>query len=235
MGLHAFVKEGTLETVQLADLSERIKVCRLCDRLVAHRESVGKTRPGRFKDWSRPVPGFGDPRASVMIVGLAPGANGANRTGRVFTGDPSANFLMSALCEAGLANQPTSDHQGDGLRLCGAYMTNAVRCVPPPNGPRRDEKDKCRPYLIAEMKALPNLKAVVALGHIAFEACLKAYEELSGEQVKDRFEHGKRYPLGERLPVLIASYHPSPFNTNTKRLSQEQLVEVFCNAKAIDQ
>ena len=186
-----------------------------------------KPRYAHWDYWSRPVPGFGDPSAALMIVGLAPAAHGGNRTGRVFTGDPSATFLMAALHQANFASQPTSEHRDDGLELYNAYICAAVRCVPPQDRPTLEEQINCLPYLVSELEMLPNLKAVLALGHIAFRACLQALEQRGGSPLKAAFAHGARYDLDSSLPTLFASYHPSPRNTNTGRLSKASLVNLL--------
>ena len=177
------------------------------------------------------MPGFGDNSASLMIVGLAPAAHGGNRTGRVFTGDPSARFLMEALHEAGFANQPTSEHKDDGLKLNDAYICGAVRCVPPQDMPTSDEQHNCLPYLKAEMEILTTIKAILALGHLAFGACVRALGQRAGQSFKYSFGHCGKYKLHASLPILFASYHPSPRNTNTGRLSMESLVSLLTGIK----
>lgn len=166
-----------------------------------------------------------------MIVGLAPAAHGANRTGRVFTGDPSSRFLMEALHQAGLANQPTSEHRNDGLELKDTYICGALRCVPPQDKPTVDEQHNCLPYLKAEMEILTTIKAILALGHLAFGACVRALGERMGKSFKYSFAHCGKYRLHSSLPILFASYHPSPRNTNTRRLSMESLVGVLEDIK----
>ena len=180
-----------------------------------------------FRDqeyWGRPVPGFGDPEAKLLILGLAPAAHGANRTGRMFTGDGprgAGDFLMAALHRAGLANLPRSEHRNDGLALRGVYLSAVVRCAPPRNRPNRDEIENCLPFLVEELRILQKLKAVLALGRIAFDGYLVALEKMGVTlpRPRPRFSHGAVYRLGEGVPVLVASYHPSRQNTQTGRLT----------------
>ena len=162
--------------IQLEALTGEIIACKMCTRLVAWREKIGKEKRASYKDWeywAKPVPSFGDPDASILVLGLAPAAHGGNRTGRVFTGDASATFLTEAMHKAGLANQPNSDHRNDGLEFKGAYIAAAVRCVPPGDKPTPEEQRTCLPYLMRELQMLPNLKVIIALGHIAFRAGLQ--------------------------------------------------------------
>lgn len=219
---------------RLNELAEQIVSCRKCSRLVAHREAIGEKKRASYLDWdywAKPVPSFGDPMASLMVLGLAPAAHGGNRTGRVFTGDASATFLIKAMHEAGLANQPLSDNRDDGLEYAGAYVCAAVRCVPPQDRPTPEEQRTCLPYLVREMEMLPNLRVVLALGQIAFQAALRAMSEASKGRLRAKFQHGEVYRLEPGLPLLMACYHPSPRNTNTGRLSMEQLVETMVLAK----
>lgn len=223
---------------ELRALNERIVNCRLCPRLVAHREEIGRVRRRAFRGeeyWSRPVPGFGDPEARLLIIGLAPGAHGANRTGRMFTGDRSGDFLYRALWETGFANQPMSISRGDGLRLIDAYITAPVRCAPPDNKPTREEILTCRPYLVEEFSLLPNIRVVVALGGIALDAYLSILQD-SGRiraRAQFRFGHGVRHSPCQDGPIVLASYHPSQQNTSTKRLTPEMLKEVFAEARRL--
>ena len=221
---------------QLAALTDEIVACRMCTRLVAWREKIGSEKRASYKDWdywAKPVPSFGDPDASLVLLGLAPAAHGGNRTGRVFTGDPSASFLTAAMHKAGLANQPNSDHREDGLTLTGAYVCAAVRCVPPGDRPTPEEQRACLPYLVRELRMLPNLKVILALGHIAFRAALQTLSEMASEKVRGKFLHGEVYRFGPSLPMMVASYHPSPRNTNTGVLSMEALVKVLNQAKEL--
>jgi uracil-DNA glycosylase len=205
---------------------------------VAHREEVGRIRRRAYRDesyWSRPVPGFGDPDARLLIVGLAPGAHGANRTGRMFTGDRSGEFLYRALWEAGFANQPTSLSRDDGLRLSDAYITAPVRCVPPDNKPSREEILACRPFLVRELGLLKNVKVVVALGGIGLAAYLSVLQD-SGV-LKSRaafpFGHGLLHRTHERGPLVLLSYHPSQQNTSTGRLTAAMLRDIFVEARRL--
>ncbi len=217
---------------ELTALHQAITACERCPRLVAWREEVGRKKRRAYRDWTywaKPVPGFGDPGARLLIFGLAPGAHGANRTGRVFTGDASGDFLYAALFRAGLANQPTSTHREDGLRLKGVYITAAVRCVPPKNKPTREEIQNCADWTARELAHLPNLRVYLALGRIAHDALLDRF----GLKKKDRpFAHGACH----RLPgggVLLDSYHVSRQNTQTGRLTQSMFDEVLAKAKRL--
>jgi uracil-DNA glycosylase len=169
--------------------------------------------------WGKPVPGFGDPAARVLIVGLAPGAHGSNRTGRMFTGDASGNFLYSALFRAGFANQPFAHSLTDGLGLQHVYITAVCRCAPPDNRPLREEIENCRPFLLAEMDILLNIEGIVVLGKIAFDEILSIYRTSGNTIGKLKFSHGSFHTLGENLPWLLTSYHPSQQNTQTGRLT----------------
>ncbi len=221
---------------QLAALTDEIVACRRCTRLVDWREKIGREKRAAYRDWdywAKPVPSFGDPEASLVLLGLAPAAHGGNRTGRVFTGDPSASFLTAAMYQAGLANQPTSENRDDGLVLTGVYVCAAVRCVPPGDKPTPEEQSSCLPYLVRELRMLPNLKVILALGHIAFRAALQTLSEMASEKLKGKFLHGEVYRFGPSLPAMVASYHPSPRNTNTGVLSMDALVKVLNQAKEL--
>lgn len=195
------------------------------------RERVAREKKRAFRAeeyWGRPVPGFGDPRARLVVVGLAPAAHGANRTGRVFTGDRSAAFLVSAFYDTGFANQPTSERRSDGLRYSDLYLTAAVRCVPPDNRPLPAERDACRPFLVRELGLLSNARALLALGGFAWEVTLQAVAEAYGvPRPSVPFAHGACAPLGPSRPLVWASYHPSPQNTNTGKLTRPMLVELL--------
>ena len=222
----------------LAKLADEIVACRRCARLVEHRERIGEVKRKSYAHWdywAKPVPSFGDPAAPLLALGLAPAAHGGNRTGRVFTGDSSASFLIRAMHEAGLANQPVSDHRDDGLEYTGVYVCAAVRCVPPGDRPTPEEQRACLPYLVREMRLLPNLRVVLALGHIAFQAALRALGEMTADRVRAKFGHGTVYRFGPELPLLVGCYHPSPRNTNTGRLTMEQLVETLRMAKRLSE
>jgi uracil-DNA glycosylase len=212
--------------------------CALCPRLVAWREEVGRVRRRAYRDqdyWSKPVPGFGDPAARLLVVGLAPGAHGANRTGRIFTGDRSGDFLYRALFEAGFANQPTSVSRDDGLTLRDAYITAPVRCVPPDNKPTLTEIQTCRPYLERELVLLKQVKLVVVLGGIALQAYLSILQDTGKIQSRSvfKFGHGAKFSTHAGGPLVLASYHPSQQNTSTGRLTAAMLADIFNEARRI--
>ena len=215
---------------RLSVLNEEIISCRKCPRLVRYREKVARTKRRAYRDWTywgRPVPGFGDPRAELLIIGLAPAAHGANRTGRMFTGDRSGEFLYRLLHRAGLANQPNSTHRSDGLGLRNTYITAAIRCAPPANRPLPGEILNCRPYLETELELL-RPRAVLALGRIAFDAYLRLLQERGVIAARSAypFSHGASYPLPGG-PRLFASYHPSQQNTQTGRLTPAMFIRVL--------
>ncbi len=217
-----------------AAINEEIVQCRACPRLVAHREHIAVRKTKRFADqsyWGRPVPSFGDPKAQLMIVGLAPAAHGANRTGRMFTGDRSGDWLFEAMHKFGFASQPSSTANDDGLNLTNAYITAVVRCAPPANKPTQTEKETCRSYLIQEMEALKRVRVVLALGKIAFDGFLASRAAIGGEVPKPRpkFGHRANYALSDDLH-LLASYHPSQQNTFTGRLTRSMFHDVFRDA-----
>jgi uracil-DNA glycosylase family 4 len=230
---------GPFNMTRIASLSEtrrQIIGCDRCPRLRRYCADVAAQKKAAHRDeryWGRPVPGFGDPHARLLLVGLAPAAHGANRTGRVFTGDGSGDFLMAALHRAGFANIPTSRHAHDGLHLTDAYITAAVRCAPPDNKPTREELARCGPRLVAEFEALRSVRVIVALGRIAFDAVVRLLGH-QGPAFRDRprFAHGAVAETRGGL-VLIASYHPSRQNTNTGRLTPAMLDEVFEAAHAL--
>ncbi len=218
----------------LSALNQVLVDCRRCPRLVAWREDVARTKRRAYRDWEywgRPIPGFGDPQARLLIVGLAPAAHGGNRTGRVFTGDSSGDFLFSALYRAGFANQPTAVHKEDGLALKDAYVVAACRCAPPDNKPTREEMDCCRPYLLNELRLLENLRGIVALGRIGFDTVLTAYRSLGYSVPRPTFGHGELSALGDGLPWLLASYHPSQQNTQTGRLTPAMFDTIWAAAR----
>ncbi len=218
----------------LAALNNVLINCRRCPRLVAWREEVAQVKRRAYRDWDywgRPLPGFGDPEARLLIMGLAPAAHGGNRTGRSFTGDSSGDFLYGALYRAGFANQPTSESRQDGLELYDAYISAACRCAPPDNKPTRAELKNCRPYFLAELHLIKNLQGIVALGSIGFETVLAAYREQGHAIPRLKFGHGAFYQLGEGLPWLLASYHPSQQNTNTGRLTPPMFDAIWQKTK----
>jgi uracil-DNA glycosylase family 4 len=220
----------------LVQLHDDVVSCRACPRLVAWREQVAVEKRASYRDeqyWGRAVPSFGDPAARIMVLGLAPAAHGANRTGRIFTGDRSGDWLYRAMHRAGLANQPTSVARDDGLELRGAWVTATVRCAPPGNKPLPEERDACRPFLVRELGLLEKLSVVVCLGGIAYEA---ACAEL-GVRPRPRFGHGVEVPVAASAVApaltLIGSYHPSQQNTFTGRLTEPMLDAVFVRAAEI--
>lgn len=225
----------------LASLNAAIVACRRCPRLVAHREAVARRRKPQFASWEywgRPVPGVGDPRARVLLVGLAPAAHGANRTGRMFTGDGSGDFLTRALYRAGLVSQPTSTSRHDGLRYRGVYLSAAARCAPPDNLPLPSELAHCREYLQGELATLSHVRVIVALGGIAHTAVLRAAEVLGWRIPRPlpRFAHGARALLARpdsRTVVLLDCYHPSRQNTQTGRLTAPMLERIMRTAAAL--
>jgi len=213
-----------------------VVACHRCPRLVAYRERIGRERKREFRDqayWARGVPGFGDPRARLVAVGLAPAAHGSNRTGRVFTGDRSAAFLVRAFHAAGFANRPTSLARGDGLAYHDLYLTAAVRCAPPGNQPSAAETATCAPYLERELRLLTEARAVLALGGFAWSAVKDAAAgAYSVDPPSTGFAHGACAPLGPGRPMLWASYHPSPQNTNTGKLTHAMLVDLLRRIRA---
>ncbi|MFZ0881775.1 MAG: uracil-DNA glycosylase [Candidatus Acidiferrales bacterium] len=220
-----------LQLKELDQLNLEIIHCRKCPRLVRYREEVARTKRRSFQNWDywgKPVPGFGDPCAELLILGLAPAAHGGNRTGRVFTGDRSGDFLYKALFRAGFANQPTSTHRGDGLALKNAYIAAALRCAPPANKPLPSELANCRPFFERELE-IHRLRAILALGGIAMRAYLSLLKER--EQITSLaafpFRHGSSYKLPDGLPRLFTSYHPSQQNTFTGRLTDAMLLKVL--------
>lgn len=221
----------------LEKINRAVVSCRRCPRLVRWREACARNPPRRYqgeKYWAKPLPGFGDPAARLLIVGLAPAAHGGNRTGRMFTGDRSGDWLYGALHGAGFANQSRSERAGDGLELRDCYITAAVRCAPPANKPALAEFNRCRPYLISELKFFARAQAVVVLGKIAFDSFFAAYQENGGAVPKPRpkFGHGVSIKLPDG-PQLICSYHPSQQNTFTGKLTGPMFQAVFAEARAV--
>ena len=220
----------------LAGLEAEIVSCFRCPRLVAWREQVAREKVARFRDetyWGRPVPGFGDPDARILIVGLAPAAHGGNRTGRVFTGDASGDFLWAAMHAVGLADRPVSRRAEDGLKLLGSRVAAAVRCAPPANKPTIAERDNCAPYLVRELQALTEVRVVVALGRFGWDAALRTFEALGAALPRPRpgFGHGAEVTIDPW--TLLGSYHPSQQNTFTGRLKPAMLVPVLARAKEV--
>jgi uracil-DNA glycosylase len=218
----------------LAALTAEIVECRRCPRLVEWRERVAREKVARFRNetyWGRPVPGFGDPGARILIVGLAPAAHGGNRTGRVFTGDASGDFLFAAMYEVGLANQPTGRRRDDGLMLHGAYIAAAVRCAPPGNKPLPSERDNCAPYLQRELALLEDVRVIVPLGAYGWVAALRAIAAVTGIDPRPlpTFGHGAEARVGRY--VVVGSYHPSQQNTFTGRLTKPMFVSVLARAR----
>ena len=218
-------------------LQGRIAGCRRCPRLVAWREGVAREKRAAFRDddyWGRPVPSFGDAGARVLVLGLAPAAHGANRTGRMFTGDRSGDWLYRALHRAGFANQPESAHRGDGLALVGALVSAAVRCAPPANKPTPAERDACQPWLDAELDLLTEVRVVVALGSFAWSQALRVLADRGAAvpRPRPRFGHGVEVALGPDL-TLLGSYHPSQQNTFTGTLTEEMFDVVWARARTL--
>jgi len=219
----------------LAVLTAEIVACRRCPRLVAWREQVAREKVRRFRDepyWGRPLPGFGDPDARILLLGLAPAAHGGNRTGRVFTGDRSGDFLWAALHAEGLADRPASERADDGLTLTDAYIAAAVRCAPPANKPTPAERDACAPFLAHEIAVLDRLVVVVALGQFGWDAALRAFTTLGhAARPAPRFGHGAEAAVGPYR--LLGTYHPSQQNTFTGRLTPTMFRDVIARARAI--
>jgi len=243
-------REGTTVPDGLSALAAEVVACQLCPRLVAYRETVARQKRRAYRDeeyWGRPVPGFGDPQARLVVIGLAPAAHGGNRTGRMFTGDTSGDWLYRALYRAGFANQPVSRARDDGLELRDAYVTAACRCAPPDNRPTREELDACRPYLVRELQLLERAQVLVCLGQVAFATTLLAMRAMGAgvpepaneaATAPPRFRHGALYrwvsvPAREGELWLLASYHPSRRNTQTGLLSETMFEAIFARARAL--
>jgi uracil-DNA glycosylase family 4 len=230
-----------LATAKLAALTREIEACRACPRLVAWREESAAKPPRRFAGetyWARPVPGFGDPGAHLLVVGLAPAAHGGNRTGRVFTGDSSGDFLFAALHRAGFASQPDSTRRGDGLTLSDAYVLAPVRCAPPDNRPTPEEFDRCRPFFSRELALLPNVRVVLALGGLAWASTLRVLDERGAviPRPAPAFGHGAEVEIdvpGRGLVATLGSYHVSRQNTNTGRLTPAMFDRVLGRARGL--
>ena len=206
-----------------SNLKTEIIHCQLCPRLVAYRQEVARTKRKAYQEWTywgKPVPGFGDPSAEVLVVGLAPGPHGSNRTGRMFTGDGSGDFLFPALYRAGFASQPTSKNIEDGLILKNMFITAVGRCAPPDNKPTIQELDNCQPFLVSEMYLLENTKVIVVLGKIAFDRVIGIFKKNGNQLPRMEFKHGGLYRPMKDSPYLLCSYHPSRQNTQTGRLTE---------------
>jgi uracil-DNA glycosylase len=224
---------------ELAALAEEVSRCRRCPRLVAWREQVAREPRAAFaheRYWARPLPGFGDPQARCLLLGLAPAAHGGNRTGRIFTGDRSGDFLFAALARCGFANQATSTNRDDGLQLHDAWVTAAVRCAPPANRPTVGERENCLPWTVRELQLLVNVRVLLCLGGFAWDAALRVLAELEGEghepaRPRPRFAHGAEFDAGRY--VLLGCYHPSQQNTFTGRLTPQMIDEVLVRSRAL--
>ena len=220
----------------MAALQARVTGCRKCPRLVAWREQISREKRASFREhdyWGRPVPAFGDPNARVFVVGLAPAAHGANRTGRMFTGDRSGDWLYRALHRAGFANQPESIDRSDGLELSDVFVTAAVRCAPPANKPQGSERDACRPWLDRELDVMRNVKVVVTLGGFAYAQTLRILADRGAPvpRPRPRFGHGAEIELG--TVTVLASYHPSQQNTFTGKLTESMFDAIWCRAREL--
>ncbi len=224
------------KAMNLPELTAEVVECRACPRLVAWREQVALEKRASYRDdtyWARPVPGFGDPRARCLVVGLAPAAHGGNRTGRVFTGDRSGDFLFASMYRTGFANQPTSTHVDDGLRLRDAYIAAAVRCAPPANKPTPAERDECMPYLVRELELLPRVNVIVVLGAFGYEAAWTALRasDATVPARRPKFAHGLEVECGR--VTILGTYHPSQQNTFTGKLTPPMLDAVFARAREL--
>ena len=222
----------------LAQIQREVVACERCPRLIAHCRKIATEKRRAYRDWEywgRPVPSFGDPNARLLIVGLAPGAHGANRTGRMFTGDGSGDFLYRVLYETGFASQPEATRRGDGLKLTDCYITAAARCAPPGNKPARAEFAACQPYLEREVKAFSDVKVVVALGRLALDSYLNVLlkTDLIQRRADYPFAHAACHRLPDSLPALLCSYHPSRQNTQTGRLTKAMMLDVFRTARGL--
>ncbi len=230
-------KKKTFHYKDINELNNAIISCKHCPRLVEWRESVAATKRRQYSAWDywgKPVPGFGDINAELLLVGLAPAAHGANRTGRMFTGDRSGNWLYGTLHKFGFASQPESLSRDDGMELRNCYITAAVRCAPPANKPTREEFENCRPYLLNELRLLTNIRVIVALGKIAFDSVIMCSKMLQWNifSKKPQFKHGQQVKIRENL-YLVASYHPSQQNTFTGKLTREMFYSVFEKSKQL--
>ena len=214
-------------------LENLIVSCKKCPRLVNFRNKIARDKRKQYineKYWGKPITGFGDPKAKILFVGLAPAAHGGNRTGRVFTGDRSSDFLYKCLHKAKLSNQPNSDYRNDGLQLKDVFITTALKCVPPGDKPTKKELNTCFKYFNKEIEYLKNLKIVVALGKIAFDACIEFYKKHYKINSNVKFGHNKFFKLPNNI-LLVGSYHPSPRNVNTGRINENKMTNLFIKVK----
>ena len=220
--------------MKLTKINNLITSCRLCPRLVDFREKIAKEKRKQYLNeiyWGKPITGYGDPKAKLLMIGLAPAAHGGNRTGRVFTGDKSADFLFKCLFEAGFSNQPISINTKDGLKLKDLYLTTALKCVPPGDKPTFLELKTCFNYFKKEIDLLNNVKIIIALGKIAFDACIQFYKETYFLKNKDyMFGHGAKFQLPDKK-ILVGCYHPSPRNVNTGRINEKKMTSLFKKVK----
>jgi uracil-DNA glycosylase len=227
---------GLADLAELAELEREVISCRRCPRLVAWREEVARVKRASFSSeeyWGRPLPGFGDPNAAVLVLGLAPAAHGGNRTGRVFTGDRSGDWLFGALWRAGFANQPQSLSRQDGLQLQDCYITAAVRCAPPANRPLPAERDSCLPYLVRELSLLSSVRVIVCLGGFAWDAALRLLRQLGAAPPRPRPKFGHNAAVQIDRYTLLGCYHPSQQNTFTGRLTESMMDQVFARAREL--
>ena len=217
-------------------LNKKIIKCKICPRLIKFRSKIVNNRRKQFKNekyWAKPITGFGDTNAKILFVGLAPAAHGGTRTGRVFTGDRSSDFLYKCLFKAKISNQSNSDHVKDGLKLKNAYITTALKCVPPEDKPLKIELDNCSKYFNQELELLKNLKVIVALGKIAFDACKYFYQKRINLDKNVKFGHGEIFKLENGI-FLVGCYHPSPRNVNTGRINEKMMTNLFLKVKKLN-
>ena len=220
-------------SAEIIALNKKIIKCNKCSRLVEFRKKIIRNKRKQFinqKYWGRPITGFGDINAKMLFVGLAPAAHGATRTGRVFTGDKSSEFLYKCLFKANISNISTSEHINDGLKLNNAFITTALKCVPPEDKPNKSELSNCFNFFEQEINELKNLKVIIALGKIAFDACIEFYKNNYNLKDKFKFVHGKNYKLPNNI-ILVSCYHPSPRNVNTGRINEKKMTNLFKNIK----
>tara|TARA_B100000945_G_C20243714_1_gene531225 strand:- start:148 stop:840 length:693 start_codon:yes stop_codon:yes gene_type:complete len=218
-----------INNIELEKLNKKIIACNKCSRLVKFRKKISKEKRKQYlheKYWGKPITGFGDKNGKILFVGLAPAAHGGTRTGRVFTGDRSSEFLYKCLYKANISNQSKSEHRNDGLKLNKAYITTALKCVPPGDKPKKNELDNCFAFFNSEISSLKNLKVIVALGKVAFDACTYLYKSKYKLNEKINFAHDKFYKLPDDI-FLVGCYHPSPRNVNTGRINETKMTNLF--------